>query len=312
MTAKCHILIPALIACLLLAGCEKGEGVYLAKKKVVEVYKECSGNYVSWNEESGEWGQIEYSEPRYMSEQWEWNRKKLQSIKYFFRDGGSAGTDVFKYDDGLVIVRQNRTNSSVMEFVHEGKELQRIEWYLDEELYSMTTLKHKDGKIVEATTTFYNMSKSAECLVSAEQLMFAPYTSYRLAHGEKHAKAAGQDEIFSERISIEWFEDNGMSVTSYYDGIERANWTYRYDTKKNPLQNFWTKSEVSGSTIPLYGSENNVISCTMSEDWKLAEDCNYEYTYDGDYPAKVCCTKYDHRDARFSTMEKTITEYIYK
>ena len=312
MTAKRRILIPVLMASLLLAGCEKGEGVYSAKKKIAEVYKECSGHYMSWSEENGEWEKTEYTEPRYMCEQWEWNRSKLQSIKYFFRDGEAAATDVFTYDDGLVVEKRDHSNSCRTTFAYTGKELQTIMFYMDGLLYSSTRLTHKDGKIVEAATTFYNMSKSDVSRIPQEALMFAPYTAHRLASGEVIEKAAGQEELFSERVTIEWSEDDIMSVTSYYDGLERAGWNYRYDTKKNPLRNFWTKSEVNGSTIPLYGSESNVTNCTMTEDWKTAEDYSYEYTYDGDYPAKVICTKYDRRDARFSNMEKTTTEYIYK
>ena len=63
--------IPLTVAlCLLLASCEKGEGVYSTKKKIVEVYSQTSGWFMNYNTESGEWEKETYDDPRYRCEEW--------------------------------------------------------------------------------------------------------------------------------------------------------------------------------------------------------------------------------------------------
>lgn len=311
MTAKFRLLlVPALIA-LLVAGCEKAEGLYSAKKKIAEVYITRTGTYMSQNEETGAWEDVDYAEPRYKSEEWTWDRSKLYSIKYAFRDGYSAGTDAFTYDGGLLVEKQNRANSSKTVFSYQGKELQTIEFYMDGSLYSSTYLKHKDGKIVEATTTFYSMKKHVAPRSLEGVLLFAPYTAYRLSNAK--AADASQDELLSERIEIEWTGDNITAITSYYDGKAQGWWSFTYDNKKNPMRNFWAKSELSCVSVPLYGSENNLITAKMVYVGETLESYSYSYDYQGsDYPATCTCTMQKKQGNLYPVEETTTTEYIYK
>lgn len=309
MTANFRLLLAGMLIALFFTSCEKAEGIYSAKKKIAEVYTTRTGTYMSQNEETGAWENVDYAEPRYKSEEWSWDRGKLYSIKYTLCDGYSAGTDAFSYDGALLVEKHNRDNSSKTVFSYLGKELQTIEFYLDGSLYSSTFLKHKDGKIVDATTTFYAMKKRLDqrCLQGA--LLFAPYTAYKLAK----APDAVQNELLSERIAIEWTGDNITSVTSYYDDKAQGWWSYTYDDKKNPMRNFWSKSELSCVSVPLYGSENNVLSTKLVYCGETLEsyDCRYEYQ-DSGYPATCTCTMQKKQGNLYPVKETTTTEYIYK
>lgn len=313
MTAKPRLLLATVLIALLFTGCEKAEGVYSAKKKIAEVYTTRTGTYMSQNEETGAWENVDYAEPRYKSEEWTWDRGKLYSIKYTLRDGYSAGTDAFSYDGALLVEKHNRDNSSETVFSYLGKELQTIEFYLDGSLYSSTFLKHKDGKIVDATTHFYSMKKHLDprCLEGA--LLFAPYTAYRLANSKDAPPDAVQEELLSERIAIEWTDDNITSVTSYYDGKAQGWWSYTYDDKKNPMRNFWAKSELSCVSVPLYGSVNNILSAKMVYVGETLESYSYSYEYQGsDYPTTSTCTMQKKQGNLYLVKETTTTEYIYK
>lgn len=306
--------IPLTIAlCLLLASCEKGEGVYSTKKKIVEVYSQTSGWFMSYNTESGEWEKETYDDPRYRCEEWTWDHRRLESIKYSEKNGSTSGTDRFTYSGGLVSEKANSSRSHRTVYTYNGKELTKIQWYVDHTLLATTDLKHTDGHITEAYTEYYSTAKGAfkqEALPS-EVLTFAPYTAY-LSETAADRKASGPEEIFNEKVVIEWANDDIiMKVRSYYGDDIKAEWSFSYDSKKNPLKNFWVKEQISATSIPLYGCPNNVTEYSMVSGGETVETCSFSYTYDGDYPTKRVCEK-TTQDRPFGTGETITTEYIYK
>ena len=128
----------AILICLFLISCEKGEGIYSAKEKIIHVYSQTSGWFMNYNNESGTWEKVSYDDARYCSEEWTWDHRRLASIKYTERNGSSAGLDQFTYNGGLIVEKKNSSRGHRTVYTYVDNELTNIQWYV-KEIFSFST-----------------------------------------------------------------------------------------------------------------------------------------------------------------------------
>jgi len=302
----------ALVAGVLLltvVGCRKNEGTYSASKKILAVYTQVSGWYTSLDE-TGTSVRIEYSDSRYMSEDWDWSNRKLTAITNYDRDGVSRGRETFSYAGGNLTAKENRTYSVRTEFSYDDGKLINIKWYVDGFLYSSSDVSHSGNKIDAISTTVYRMDKGGEWLA------LAPYAESCLKNGTPMpaCKTAGE-AIYREKIHINWTGDNITQVESNDDnGNLLSRWQFSYDMKKNPLCNFWTKQELGAFVLPLFGSKNNVLTAKMLVGYggNNMEEYSYSYFYEGDFPTRRVRVDRNSPNAQYPREEIVTTEYIYK
>ena len=135
----------------------------------------------------------------------------------------------------------------------------------------------------------------------------APYFNYSTRKDN-----STQSPIYSEKLVLNWNGDNIASVESYNGERINCIWHYTYDSKENPLFNFWTKEALAATTLPSFGSKNNIVSSTMVADGIDIETYSFQYQYDGKYPVKEIRYDSNTPNSQYPREESVSTEYTYK
>ena len=302
----------AIIAASLIVAvsCSKSEGTYASSKKIDCIRTETTGWYTSTNEDTDTPQRIDYVEPTFTQEEWQWEKRKLTAINLYDRDGSNLGKVSFTYSGGNLTIKENRSAGLKTVFAYNGDRLNSIKWYMDGRLYSSSEVEHDGKKIGAIKTTIYRMDKCGEWLV------LAPYAEHLSKKGAMlPAGKQEKDALYRENLHLTWTGDNITEVASEdQDGNQLCLWQFTYDTKKNPLCNFWTKQELGAFVLPLFGSKNNVTSAKMTSERNndTALEYTYSYVYDGNYPSKQTRTDRNTPNSRYQREETITTEYIYK
>ncbi len=307
ITRSVRIFAATVTAILAVSSCEKYEGEYAAKKKIAAVHVEKSGWYTSYNDATGNLERIEYRDTKYKSEDWTWEKRNLLSITRMHQDGSTDGRETFTYSGGKLTVRENRTAGVKTTFTYEDDKIRAIECYIDGQMYSTSEITHTGDKISRIKTDVFSMGRAKDQAGNDMKLALAPYFNYTARKGNPP-----QDPIYTETLVVKWSADNIASVESYNGDRINCIWHYTYDSKENPLFNFWTKEELAATTLPTFGSRNNIVSSTMLMNGETRERYDFEYQYDGKYPIVKIRHDSNTPDSQYPREETVMTEYTYK
>lgn len=188
------------------------------------------------------------------------------------------------------------------------------------------TFKHSAPSMEETGTINYDGDKPIEVIVNyvdgEDDILSITYVNGLMAEIGSYSFSYTDDGKLSNvminntmRQKFTWTGDNLTGEQYYYNGQLSENYTYVYDSKKQPLlMPLWLC--VHGLTLtqdfPRL-SKNNVIygTCegyTISGGNAYNNTYSYTYTYDGDYPTKYVrsCT-YRNSDVDYDV--ETITTY---
>lgn len=323
----------AVMAFALLAGvssCKKEmEGKYAPKEKIQSVYQEYAMYYD---------GEIENQETKFKSEEWVWEKDRLDRIIYFDQQTYEVGegeepernyeqlyVQLFSYDsDGRL------TKSEILGFVnmvatceYDGKELTKMTVMEDGEMVVTYQFNHDGKRITSFDLTlgdvFEDMdekvAKQLERVCPLRFVLSAEPATQVMAATKSYAKRAtkmGSKANTVLRFNMEWNGDNVSRVTASYMGAT-MQYAFNYDTKNNPFYNlFEVVNTVENGFMPYMPlSKNNVtaIAETLSEDGDTeTETIQYSYTYNSDdYPT----SRREEEDYGSSRYERTYY-YEYK
>lgn len=316
------LLIVAAIA--LLAGvssCKKDmEGKYAPKEKIQAVYQERALYY---NDE------VSYEVPKYKSEEWMWEKDRLNRITYYEEytyESGEDGetetghevmyTQLFTYDgDGRL------TKSEILGQVnmvatceYDGKYLKTMTVNESGELVVAYQFNHDGKKITSFDLTlgddfFDGDEKTMEQIERVNPLRFVldvePSAKVMTATKvcAKRAAKAGSKANAVLHFDLTWDGDNVSRMATSYMGAT-MQYAFAYDGKNNPYSNlFELVNMMDGSLMPYMAlSKNNATKITLTQTTEgetLTQTEEYAYTYNvKDYPTSKTLSEL-WEDARY-------------
>ncbi|MCQ2271726.1 MAG: hypothetical protein MJZ72_02920 [Bacteroidales bacterium] len=251
-------------------SCHK-EGKYTPSKKISRIYEESS------------------SDGRHLSQSWNWNKNKLQSINHHNYDGSIYFTEDFTYKNGRIsridLRFPDSYSSDYFEITYDGGKLSRITEYYDGRLSNESSFTYKNGKISTMNETYYSKHYKDEAMPTVKSTFLSliiPELSDRIVENLYRLSNKSGSDFFT--YSFEWKGNNiSMIKCSYDEGGTETKFTY--DNKKNP---FYGLLDDGSPSLEAVSSKNNVTSYT---DYYYNYDgetsigtCTYTYTYDGNWP----------------------------
>ena len=285
------------LACLF-AACKK-DGVYNPKEKISKIY-ESSEHYSAFYWYSGE--DLYYDtniHPKTITEQWTWDGKKLASIEYL--DGDEKDDSficVFQYDGNRVDKVVNKSNpNNFLQFVYDGKKLQRMEVYYNGVKSSYVGFTYDGNKLSSIRYPVGDKKSNAKQMKMLERFVMrsvfsdAKVADRVLAAADKAVarRAKSLDEDCYADISVEWDGKNISKMTIPFSDGDKTEYAFVYDDKNNPMKGLYANIFLQGSELALFqfGNKNNItqISWTYYENGKSETGTeNFLYTYDGKWP----------------------------
>lgn len=279
-----------LVVCVM-AGCKK-EGKLNTKQKIDKVFRE---------ESMMMGGEMLYHDAESLSEEWCWDGKELYRIDYYVNHQCSEN---FFYD-GKQIVRTTVPAYGIENRLHyDGRELERIESYIDGELDYTILFSHDDGKISEMRWIYSTSETSENNNNPLLDKMFGGELVVAItANNEMLRKRSGRKDDSEIVYHFEWKDGNVKKVTC---GDWQAEMTY--DDNYNPYHNLFGENELND---PLFGfemmSENNIRTITMPFKTYGTIVFTYTYEYEDDFP-KRRTLNYSYSAPGISSYEMTSYE----
>lgn len=295
----------ALAVAELAAGCTK-DGKFNPSEKISSVYESFSTQSSFYDGE--EWQSSTNETPRYKTEQWTWDGKKLASIAYYGMDGTEGGTAKFEYDGSQL--SKITQDGSVTTFTYDGSKVESATIKYNGATFATIDFTHDGSKISEIKMTYnFGMlagkaSRSVALMEKALWQVVLPCDASGLVNRAcAKAKAGGAKAGLTETIKLTWDGKNISKAEASTSTI-----AYTYDNKKNPYRGFLLALLSEG---PGAYSKNNVLTEVQTdteEGVTTTKTTTYTYTYDGNWPEKRTFTMSDSDDTYRST--STVTQYF--
>lgn len=266
------------------ASCTK-DGVYKPKKKISKIYETV---------------QTDPNPERFLKETWTWDGKLLSKIDY-----GDGDVTTFTYDkDQLTAITGDFGRT---ELTYDGKFIESMKVYYNNELYMTTTFQH-EKKLISGYTVKYegiyaDKAKVARLIENAFRFIAPEVAQNEVANYVK----ATENNLKSDNTYTVTFKYDGKNVveqTAKY-GNSTIVYTYTYTDYKNPFY---------GLLLDMELSKNAPATCVRTEAGMA--DHNYDYTYkaDGKVPTQVTETltwTVTMGNMSSTHTETTLTEYEY-
>lgn len=292
---------------LLVASCAKREGVIDKKNRIEEVYAE-ERHYMDNN--------LFHSIESYVEEDWHWDGKEMYRIDY---RGEHPYSENFFYGSHRCLERTTVPAYNIRsEFFYDGRMLEHIDYYRDDEKYLTVTLLHDGENLTEIDCQYYSLSTESDSEAVAilhkrnpiAALLGAEVHSKLEAENTKRLAAqckSGKGPMLT-RYELTWDGDN-VSAIRCIDADGTRNILLSYDDKRNPYRQLFGYREI---TDPLFGfemlSENNITSIRMPYGRNANQLFTYRYEYDGDYPSKRTLT-YSYQTISVFSFDSVMYKY---
>ena len=312
------------------SSCSKEmEGKYNPKEKIQAVYQEYAAYYE---------GELQLSEPKYMSEEWVWKDSQLDRILYYeqytyepYEDSDEevveqehVYTQLFTYDgDGRltkseVLGQVNMTTTCE----YEGKYLKSMT-VMEEREMIVSFLFNREGNVITSfdltlSESYFDMDKEAKrqleriiplrFVLSTEQASAVMSASQSCVKQYAKCGAKGNPVL---RFELEWAEGNVTKIGCSYMGSS-MQYAFNYDDKTNPFNNlFETVNVVNSNFLPFLSlSKNNVTAIAFTqfdEGEQYTDSEEYTYTYNNkNYPTSKTL---EGNIESFKYVETTYYEY---
>lgn len=148
-------------------SCQK-DGVYKPKQKISKIYNELIRTTVS--EVNGVSTTVNDTVKPYVTEEWNWGKKTLESIVYKDMDGRNDGTCFFTYDDKNRITEMKEGETKVEYSYSDDKKLQITKLYSEGELILAMEIAYEDKLPHIITSTSYDDDALIKNLLLQEEL----------------------------------------------------------------------------------------------------------------------------------------------
>ena len=267
------------------------DGVYKPGKNIGYCYE--------WNEWLNE---------RMLTEVWNWNGTKLESIDHMTYSGDISWTEALSYQgDRVDRVEKNGSEYESTEYTYDGNHLSKVSFYYNNILEILMTFSYGgNGRVSQIKAEIYDTKALTRGFVSQMKPYFPKSFLDRM---EEHRGDMEHDESFT--LKIQWTGENisRMELVSVYSGNNYSVtcsdvYTFEFDAKKNPKQGLLGLYTFDESVYDLnaYYSKNNITYCrnTYREygyegdehfDEEETQETEFIYQYDGaDFPAQISRT----------------------
>jgi hypothetical protein len=184
------------------------------------------------------------------------------------------------------------------EYFYDGRELEHIEVYDQDELYCKMVFVHNDKKLTELTCSYFTISDTnnpilEKCCSPISSLVggslgiqFAKEEAARIVRQSKKGVKAAT----SVRYEFTWTDKNVTSVKCT-DNEGVRNIVLTYDDKTNPYNQLFGFRELND---PIYGfemlSENNILTILMPYGRVDNQMFRFDYEYIDDLPSSRVLT----------------------
>ena len=302
MKKQIFILAAAMLL-LVTTSCKKeGEGIFNPEMRISTIYTQSilyqNDNFVDGIE-------------RYVSEQWDWQGDKLQSITYFYpvkqlgKDSTITDTSFvqyFSYDKDGRLVRADLKGAVNMyaDYVYESNLLKYITIYENGEECISYTFNHSGRTIttIDVRVITYLSYKSLPILNRTNPLRFILTDDVAAQIIEATCRSAsmmtknGTKNIVTAVLNLTWDNGNLIRITGSLQNSISMQMDFAYDSKNNP---YYKMNELSCTLTDIYLpvvalSKNNMVEYTIQQTHMGVTETattQYEYTYNNlDYPLR--------------------------
>lgn len=255
-----------IVVAIAFTSCEKDEaGYYTPDKQIYKIFIE------------------ELGEPKMLDQEWVWNGKLLDTIKYYDMNV-LDGYENFIYEDKRLVKVVDSYNY-YSNYTYNDKYYSKIEYFNPSgTLLADLTFTYLDEKVSNMVYTTYVTTKHVYTMLQRGVLgKLLPNEMMQ----EVVKKAVSQENMSKGIINIAITYD-GDNVSSYTMGMYTLNLS-GYDTKMNPMYKFFPFETYSEDTNPMVFAKNNPGTMN-SVVGTITVPTTYLYTYSGDYPTEIVQT----------------------
>jgi hypothetical protein len=320
-----------LTLCVSFYSCKK-EGIFNPKQQISKIYADFERSIVVWDPETGEYVYKTILFPKFLVQEWTWDKNKLNKIDFWAYynwwegepEGRIWGTDRYYYEKNrLVKIDQNEGYS--VRIMYDGAKFDKIEFFNDmHEIWLTMNFTYNNNKIsnVKTIVNWDSWKKEAENKILATFLPKEIVSKLIQKSEEKKSNKSMNEETYNatytyignnlKEMVFEYIDEDGdmYRVTANY---------LSYDSKHNP---FYKKTdlEIEGEFmfgVPLIASKNNPLEAkfVIYEEYyghvymeKLA--FKYTYTYDKNYPIEILSEITWDEDDDDIERDKVYLEYL--
>ena len=275
---KISLLLASMMLIFIVSSCDRIEdGAYSPKEKISKIYSD------------------DMDGDKELESVWNWNKKQLQSIDYYWNDNIDYSEYYTYNDDGRIESILDIDNDEKIRYEYDDEKLSKAYYYDGGELvykYDFVYDGKKLSKIIWKVNTDDFWKKNSEKRHIDPINIIMP--QYDIKNVKKFVTKANlnRDNTTELPIKLEWDNDNvskmsmDITIDGYSIGIIME---FKYDDKLNPFKNLLTLYPEESSCFEF--SKNNVTEIKYTE--YIKEGSYYEsdtdvdyfaYTYDGKYP----------------------------
>ena len=251
----------------------------------------------------------------YIEQKWNWDGKEVYRIDY--HGGEHPYSEVFFCDNRHRIIRTIVPAYNIRsEFTYDGRKLEHIDIFDNDELYCKMVFIHDGKQLVEILCNYYAVSDTNNPILAKIANPLTSLVGDDVADclaSECSKRLARQMAVSSKssayvRYEITWNDDNPTRIVcTDDDGTRTIN--VEYDSKDNPFCQLFGFREMND---PIYGfamlSKNNVTSIRMPYRNNKSQLFTYRYEYDGDAVAKRWLT-YSFPSIDYATLDSVIYKF---
>ena len=286
----------AILLPLLFTACQKEqEGVYNPKKKIERIYTEMHAIDYDYNDQ--------YNIGKHISEVWNWDGDRLNSITLYDEEGSYETTVTFSYDGERISGMSYDGQDYRYAFNYENNLIVSIIAYRRNNVRGIWRFTHTDDKItrIDSEDIFdKNDTKDSHTPTISPLRFILPSldlekatNTCRMTQKEKGSSSTGVWEL-------EWDKKNIQKVkytSGWYDEADNYfpyNYLleFTYDTRVNPFYNSYRgdanytiySENVLQYYYPVATSKNNVLTRKYSGSETLEMTLEYNYTYEDQFP----------------------------
>ena len=278
-----RIICVAASLCLLcsLLSCGKKEGRVGHKERI---------DYIVATENIYYDGVLDFSTGEYVGEKWNWDGKELYRIDY---------GDKMPYSENIFYDKRNRIIRTTVpaymirnEFVYDGRMLDHIDCYKNDELFSRTSITHGDNVITSIVCQYFVAEPADTGIVAVAHNPLNAVLGHNVAklfcceQARKTLldKKKGSKDVAVVEYDLSWSDDNLTHITCV-SSEGRKEISLSYDDKCNPYKQLYSYHDLNDGVCGFKMlSENNVTKVIMPYGVLDELVFTYKYEYDGDYP----------------------------
>jgi hypothetical protein len=269
-------------------GCQKEDGVYNPKRKVVVEYKQMQCTSATYDSVQTRWiDNMPETCGKYKSKEWIWKGNRLERIDFYYNGEYVDQKRMFRYDGkklvSVVDMFCDESGNSIgyedsLVFEYDDKKLSKAVYSVDGEERILLYYGHTGDKITRVDVAMVNVAVSGKNIVSGERSILSMalptgLVAHQLVADYESVMRAKSGAQMNFSMEFGWTGNNITRIITIFPGEESSREDITYDKKRNPHYGCLGWFMEYGMML----SENNIV--------QRGDGSRYFYQYDNnDYP----------------------------